>query len=235
MPDQESVQLNQMLQATKTGEELTGESGSRVGWLLNWLGDNSGLVAPWWSQHRDMELRAFWKDCDYLAGAIYAMVARLTTLPFRVLPYDPTIELHVEQAEEFTKRLLSSTEWYRGWNVGIARFLIDHLTQDNGSFLEVIGYGNPEGPIVGMPLGVVHRDAAKCQRTSDPRYPVIYRMDKGESYKLHHTRVIESSSLPSPDSSMNYVGFCAVSRCLNIARNLLDIMIFEQEKLGSRP
>lgn len=233
--DLETQQLNNMMAASASSQELTGPQGSGVGWLLNWLGDSNGLIAPWWSMQRDIELRTFWRDCDYLAGAIYAMVARIITLPFRVLPYDPTIELHVRQAEEFTSQLVASTEWYRGWNVGMARFLIDHLTQDNGGFLEVIGEGAPDGPIMGRFLGVVHRDSAKCQRTSDPRFPVIYRLDRGEAYKLHHTRVIEYSSMPSPDSRMNYVGFCSVSRCLNIARNLLDIMIFEQEKMGSRP
>lgn len=233
--DLETQQLNNMMAASTSSQELTGPQGSGVGWLLNWLGDSNGLIAPWWSMQRDIELRTFWRDCDYLAGAIYAMVARIITLPFRVLPYDPTIELHVKQAEEFTSQLVASTEWYRGWNVGMAKFLIDHLTQDNGGFLEVIGEGAPDGPIMGRFLGVVHRDSAKCQRSSDPRYPVLYRQDKGEVYKLHHTRVIEYSSMPSPDSRMNYVGFCGTSRCLNIARNLLDIMIFEQEKMGSRP
>lgn len=160
--DLETQQLNNMMAASVSSQELTGPQGSGVGWLLNWLGDSNGLIAPWWSMQRDIELRTFWRDCDYLAGAIYAMVARIITLPFRVLPYDPTIELHVKQAEEFTNQLVASTEWYRGWNVGMAKFLIDHLTQDNGGFLEVIGEGAPDGPIMGRFLGVVHRDSAKC-------------------------------------------------------------------------
>jgi hypothetical protein len=31
------------------------------------------------------------------------------------------------------------------------------------------------------------------------------------------------------------VGVCAVSRCVNIAQTLLDVLVFKQEKLGSRP
>jgi hypothetical protein len=34
---------------------------------------------------------------------------------------------------------------------------------------------------------------------------------------------------------MHDVGFCSVSKCLNISQNLLDILIYNQEKLGSRP
>jgi len=34
---------------------------------------------------------------------------------------------------------------------------------------------------------------------------------------------------------MNGVGFCAVSRCVNVAQTLADIYDFKQEKLGSRP
>jgi hypothetical protein len=34
---------------------------------------------------------------------------------------------------------------------------------------------------------------------------------------------------------MNGVGFCAVSRAINVAQTLIDILLYKQEKLGSRP
>ena len=78
---------------------------------------------------------------------------------------------------------------------------------------------------------VVHN----CTRTGDPEFPIIYQDTDGKRYKMHYTRVAFSSQMPSPSATMNGVGFCAVSRCINIAQNILDILVYKQEKLGSRP
>jgi len=52
---------------------------------------------------------------------------------------------------------------------------------------------------------------------------------------LCYTRVIHMSQMPSPAVEMRGVGFCAVSRCINIAQSMLDVLVYKQEKLGSRP
>jgi hypothetical protein len=64
---------------------------------------------------------------------------------------------------------------------------------------------------------------------------VVYLDTDGKRYKLHFTRVMYTAQMASPMAEMNGVGVCAVSRCVNVAQTLLDILIFKQEKLGSRP
>ena len=73
------------------------------------------------------------------------------------------------------------------------------------------------------------------RRTGDPEFPVIYQDISGRRYRMHYTRVMHASQMTSPIAEMYGVGFCAVSRCINVAQNLLDILTFKQEKLGSRP
>ena len=192
-------------------------------------------IPPWWSKSRDIELRKFYAKCDYLSGAINALVSKVTTIPFIVVPRDVTIERHVIQAQERTDNLYNVSHFYKGWNYCYGRFLLDFWTQDNGGFMEVLGEGRPDGPIVGMPLGLAHLDSQRCTRTSNPEWPVIYTSKHNEKFKLHYTRVIEASSLPSSDANKNGVGLSATSRAINIAQSLYDILIFEQEKLGSRP
>lgn len=203
--------------------------------LLLWLAAGTDLIPPWWSRSRDAALRRFWKQVDYLSGAVYTMESRLVTVPFRIQARDHSVKAHARQAEEFQTLLMEDSEFGQGWTAFYSKWVEDLVTADNGCFAEVIGEGKPDGPIEGRPAGLAQLDSGLCQRTSDPEFPVVYRDTSGRPYKLHHTRVIYSSQMPSPDARMHGMGFCAVSRCTNIAQNLLDIMVYKQEKLGSRP
>ena len=99
----------------------------------------------------------------------------------------------------------------------------------------IIGGGKRTGPILGRPSGLMMLDSAHCTRTSNPEYPVVYRDRDGNKFKMHYTRIIEQSNLPSGELTMNGVGLCPVSLCLEAARELFDIYRYSQEKFGSRP
>jgi hypothetical protein len=200
-----------------------------------WLAGGTNIVSPWWSKRRDMELRKFWKSVDMLAGAVYALEAKMATIPFHIEPKDYTVRAYQAMAERFEYMLVNASEWGRGWSAFYGKWTQDLLTQDNGAFGEIIGEGDPEGPIIGMPHALCSLDSIRCDRTSNPEYPVVYTALDGKRYKLHYTRVAFSSLQPSPVAEMHDVGLCAVSKCLNISQNLLDILIYNQEKLGSRP
>ena len=203
--------------------------------LLMWMAAGNQAVAPWWSRIRDKNLREFWKSVDVLAGAVYALEAKMATIPFHVEPHDYTIRSHMGLADDFDSMLMNACEWGKGWSAFYGKWTQDLLTQDNGAFGEIIGDGKPDGPIVGMPYAVCSLDSARCDRTSNPEFPVIYTALDGKRYKLHYTRVCFASIQPSPVAEMHDVGYCAVSKCLNISQNLLDILVYNQEKLGSRP
>jgi hypothetical protein len=193
------------------------------------------LVAPWWSRHRDEDLRDLWPSNDYLSGTVYTLVSKLTALPFKIAPLDNTIISHVRLAEELEYDIIANSEMGQGWIVAFSKWLIDLFCQDNGSFFEIYGPGRPSGPIKGAPLGIAHLDASKCSRTGSPEFPVVYQDTDGKKYKMHRTRVMFASSLPSPIAEMHGVGLSAISRCLMIARNLSDMLTYESEMYGSRP
>ena len=203
--------------------------------LVMWLASANDLIPPWWSKRRDVELRKFWKRVDYLSGAIYTLESRMTTIPFRVVPKDNSIDAHVKQAAKFEENLNDASEFGAGWNTFFGKWIEDILTQDNGSFAEIIGPGDPDGPLIGAPFSIANLDSSRCIRTSNPEFPVIYQDKEGGKFKLHHTRVAFASLMTSPIEEMHGVGFSSVSRCINTAQHLLDILIYKQEKLGSRP
>lgn len=204
--------------------------------LVNWMARAGALVNPWWSTARDRDLRDFWKKSDHLSGAIYTMEARMTAIPIKIVAKDQSVKEHVRTAIRATENLYDSADFYEGWVKFFGKFIEDLVSTDNGAFAEVIGAGPKDGPIVGAPVSVAHLDSRCCQRTGDPMYPVIYHDPiSGRSYKLHFSRVLFTSQMSSADSSMLGVGFCAVSRCINVAQTLIDILTYKMEKLGSRP
>lgn len=203
--------------------------------LLRLLSSGASLAPGWWSPSRDVWLRNFFKLSDHLSGAIYTMQSKMTAIPIRVVPHDMNDKAAVLEANIMTDLLNNSPGFGKGWISEYGKFVEDLITQDNGAFLEVIGAGPKSGPVIGMPISISHLDSARCQRTGNATYPVIYTDRNGLKYKLHYTRIMFESQMPSPSEEMLGVGFSAVSRCIGIAQNLIDIVTYKQEKLGSRP
>jgi hypothetical protein len=203
--------------------------------LVNWLARGYSVISPWWSPARDRQLREFVKKSDHLAGAVYTMQAKMTAIPFRIEPRDRTIQEHVWQAEQLTDLLLSASEFGEGWQAFFGKWVEDNVVTDNGAFAEIIGPGDPAGPLAGQPVSVAHLDSQRCTRTGNAEYPVIYEDMDGQRYKLHYTRVLYAAQMPSPIAEMYAIGYSPVSRCINVAQNLIDVLTYKQEKMGSRP
>lgn len=203
--------------------------------FYSWTVRTGELVPPWWSQARDRALAHVWKESNHLSIAVYNTIAKIVGIPPQIIPRNSQISAHVEEAEILSSQLFTSADFGRGWEVAYSKFIESLITQDNGAFMEVIGEGRPDGPIVGLPISVRHLDSSRCTRTGDPIYPVVYTDVRGQRYKLHWTRVIYMSQMPSSIEAMYGVGFCAVSRSVEIAQTLVDIIRYKQERLGSRP
>jgi hypothetical protein len=202
---------------------------------FHFLAHAGEIVAPWWSKQRDLDLRNLWKQSDHFSGALYMLQAKLTSVPVQVIPRDASVKLHRQQAELYTQIMIEGSEFGAGWIDLFGEGLEALFTQDNGFFWEVIGEGKKDGPIVGPALGMANLDSYRCNRTGDPEFPVVYYDTDGSRYKLHRTRVIFGSQLPSGIAEMYKVGFCALSRAINNVQHLIDIGVYEQEELGSRP
>lgn len=208
--------------------------------LLFDLAHTGGLLPPWWSFMRDAELRRFWKRVDHLAGAMYNMTSKLLTIPISIRAYDRRNLEHVELAAQIEDMLqmscYSRANWAaQGWDAMLGPALEDYYGTDNGMFIVVEGPGPADGPLLDTPTALVQLDSQQCTRTRNRTYPVVYTDLDGKRYKIHTSRIMAESSLPSPQVWMSGVGFSAISRCTTAARHLYDIAIYESEKLGSRP
>lgn len=130
--------------------------------VVNWIAKSGATVSPWWSQTRDMQLRDFWKSSDHIAGTVYTLQAKLTAIPFRIEARDRSVQEHVRQAEDLTEVMFAAAEFGEGWPSFYGRWCEDLVTQDNGAFGEIIGPGDPAGPLTGMPISIAHLDSLRC-------------------------------------------------------------------------
>lgn len=202
---------------------------------LSFLVRTGDLIPPWWSKQRDKELHRLTKESNHLSGLFYLATTKLANIPMSFRAKDPTITAHVDEAISFTQRIQYASEFGEGLRLAMKKFIYDYMVFDNGAFLEIIGAGDPVGPIEGQPISVRHLDSTKCVRTGDPIYPVRYMARDAKWYRYHFTRVILMSQQPSGLQNMNSVGFGAASRCYEVAQVLRDQIQYKLEKMGSRP
>jgi hypothetical protein len=188
------------------------------------------LIPSWWSENRDRALRAFVyrPNNDILAGAVSSMIKKFKGMNWKI--EGPQRVVNREQ------KVLTTAEFWQGWSFWLGKILFDYFTQDKGAFSELIGAGNPNGPIVGPVIGLAHLDSQQCQLTGDVEYPVIFNNPKtNNSHRLHTTRVAHFVDMPSPAENMNNTGFCGVSRVIGSSEILLKINKYKNEKLDDLP
>jgi hypothetical protein len=225
--------VDQALVDVATGYKKDAQMG-RIDDLMGVFVHHVKSVAPWWSRMRDSQLRSAWKDGENASIVMGKAQNKLAAIPIKIIPNDLSIVAHVRQANDFSERLMNNSELGLGLHQTMLKFAEDYLGQDNGAFLEILGEGDPAGPIVGPVLGIRHLDASYCTRTSDPVYPVIYTGEDGKQYKFHNARVIFISQMPSAKREMHNVGFCSMSRSLRIVQNMHNVLNYQDEKMGAR-
>ncbi len=195
--------------------------------FLTWL-DAVDDLPPWWTPARDQKLREFWRSEGLLASTIYTMQAILSTVGWVVEGSDEKLVAQARQP-------LDDAEFGEGLKVTIKKLAEDWFTQDNGMFLEILGPGDPAGPLTSQPTGIAHLDAGRCWRSGDPEYPVWYLSQRtAKWHKLHWTRVAFAATNPSAIEAARGIGFSAVSRVAAFAGIMRDTVRYKGEKVGGR-
>lgn len=185
---------------------------------------------PAWSYYptiRDARLRAFYKTEPKLKGAVYSMTA-----------FGKSLDLQIEglpRSKKYSQLIVQDCENGMGQRSLVGKSLLDFYTQDNGMFWELVGAGRADRPLRGqlLPPYVMHLDSARCWRTFDEEFPVVYQNPiNGTFHKLHYTRVIYSANMEQPDELARGIGFCPVSRVLEEAQYARDLLTFRREKVS---
>ncbi len=226
--------IREIQRATPFDINGTGQSGIDVA-VMQWIGAAGQLAPAYYSQARDVWLRNFALKSDHLKITVNTFIEKVLAIPLDITPRDSTVRAHVALARQIQDDIQRNSGMLKGFQNELSKFINDYLSTDNGGFMLLLGPGKPDGPIVGQVVALIHLDSCRCFRTGNVEYPVRYEHADGKSYKIHYTRIIFMSSMPSADSALCDVGLCAVSRSIDAAQELFDMMVYSQEKLGSRP
>lgn len=219
------------------GETMEGDSlglSAALPFLMG-MTQAANLIPDYYSRVRDLTLVDFVRRNDPLKIAVNTFISKCCTVPLLMQPLDESIPAHVNMAETMLTSLMENSGLRKGFYTEFKKFIWDFLTTDNGAFMLVMAKGSVAQPIFGRAAGVMHLATARCTRTSNPEFPVVYYHTDNKKYRIHYTRIIAMVNLPSGEPELRGVGFCPVSLCLDAARELSDITIYMQEKLGSRP
>jgi len=190
----------------------------------------SSAITPWGKdiRKRDAELRELWIEEPWLASTVYSVTVRNASFKWEIRGRDPSKKPPKSTIEAVTK-MLQASDRGRGWESLILKTCQDMLTTDNGAFWELIrATKSPSSPVV----NIAQLDSARCTRTGDPRYPVIYADRFGREKVLRWWEVQTIEELPSPVENMFNAQVCAVSRALLSAEYLRDVQVFKHEKVA---
>lgn len=187
---------------------------------------------PWsvYPHARDKQLRQFWPTEPMMASAVYASTARMSSFEWEIVAADPTVRKPKNTINAVT-RMLQGSEIGAGWVTLITRTLQDLYTQDNGGFWNLVRTSDsPDAPVI----NIVHLDAAKCERTGNYKYPVVYTDRWGRENWLKWYQVITLEEFPSAQEDAYGVQYSALTRALRAAQILRDIEIYKHEKVSGQ-
>jgi len=116
-----------------------------------------------------------------------------------------------------------------GWRNGMSVTAQSYYQADLGSVVE-IGRTIPNGPLAAL----FTVDPTQCMLTGNIEKPLKYMQAKRENQPWSPNDYFRVPSFPSPNEKMYGLGFCAISRCLDLAKLLVSVYEHERETMGSK-
>jgi hypothetical protein len=177
------------------------------------------------TQHRDQWLRDVWKLEPYLAGVINSVVSIDKNRGW-------TITGGRNQVRRFSK-LLHERFYYApdlsGWRLSFGGSALSYYTADIGNITE-IGRDGRGGPM----LNLYFTDPSRCTLTGDFDFPLKYNPTQGSEQLWNREDYFRVVSMPDTDESKYGLGFCALSRCIELAKIMIGIYQYDNEMLLNR-
>ena len=170
------------------------------------------------SRLRDKWLSSFWKKEPHLAGVLSS-----------VNSIDANRGWHLvggrNQVARFSN-ILRGAEDGAGWRQYISMQSSSYYTTDMGAITE-IGRDTYNGPM----RAIYHLDPTRAKLTGDRNYPLRYDRNKDPWRPDDFFRLVSMKNIMEEYKGL---GFCAVSRVLDMAKIMLAVYNHELEQLGSR-
>lgn len=219
----DSVQERAVGSETPLASYGTRFMGRDVDYFLFGYNDNRLPLSAWWSRQRDIELRQYIRKSTVLSGVTYGRTSAVKNMAWRIVAEDKALEPRIGKFHD----MFQQSQFGDGFRKLLELYTLDNYTQDNGSFVELIGRGEESEQTDALghrftAKGKLDKnaiesfailDAGQCYRTYNREWPVVYTNPyTGRLNILHWTRVIARSQFTQAYELGRGVGFCAASR-----------------------
>lgn len=176
------------------------------------------------SSRRDTWLAKVVKKEPYLLGILQSVVSIDKSRGWTLVGGKIQVKKFVNVLHGFQ----SATDLF-GWRNAISSSAQSYYQSDLGSVVE-IGRSMVNGPLAAL----YTVDPTKCRLTGDMETPLRYNNGAKDKQLWEPNDYFRVTSFPSPIESMNGLGYCAVSRCIELAKLMVSVFEHDREQLGSK-
>lgn len=174
------------------------------------------------SRERDSWLEKFWRTESHLAGIVNSVVAIDKNRNWILTGPQRQVTMY--------SNILRNAENGLGWRDFASVSALSYYTSDINTVIE-IGRQGPLGPM----RALYNVDSSRCRLTGNREFPLEYFPKKsGKPQKWRPTDYFRVAALPSAAEDFNHLGWCAVSRCIDLVMLLMAVYEYDQEQLGAR-
>ncbi len=193
---------------------------SVYGWAKDTLGNEPAYAVD--SRARDRWLSTVWRQEPHLAGVVNGVTVIDKNRNWNLVGGR-------NQVARFNN-ILRFVENGAGWRMYASKTALAYYTHDIGAITE-IGRDGPDGPV----RSLYTVDPARCYLTGNPGAPLSYTPAQGgKEQNWTDGDFFRVCSLPSTDESLNDLGYCAISRSIQLARLMVAVYEHDQESLGAK-
>lgn len=193
--------------------------------VLMWIQDAADVEPPYMpnSRVRDTWLTAYWHREPHLAGVINSVISIDANRGWSLIGGR-------NQVLRFTDVLHSwnAAPGLSGWRPGCSAAALSYYTTDMNAIIE-LGRDGEGGPL----RGLFHVDPTRCKLTGNMEEPLQYNNAKRKNEYWKVSDFIRVASMPNIIDQYNGLGYCAVSRCLELAKIMVAIYQHDKEQLGA--
>jgi hypothetical protein len=173
------------------------------------------------SRMRDQVLHHIWRAEPHLAGIVNAVVLIDSNRGW-------SLTGGRNQVNRFTK-MLHDADGGQGWRTYMRKSSLSYWTTDLGMVTE-LGREGKGGPV----RAIYHTDSTRCQLVNGPNQDLNYYPSTGVGQVWTAADYFRICSMPSDDELFGGLGYCSISRAIEITRILYAVMIHDQEQVGAR-
>jgi hypothetical protein len=202
--------------------------------LFKWIDQTKHKIPPYVqdSRTRDRWLRSFWRQEPHLAGVVNSVVSIDANRGFTLTSGRNTVNRY--------EAILREAENGAGWRHFMKVASQSYYESDMGAVVEIGRDGDP-GPL----RALYNVDPTACRLTGNPETPLAYYdfgatrgraypLSSGDGQQWRPGDYFRVASLPNTDQNYNGLGYCAVSRCIELVQLMLSVYEHDQERLGAR-